>query len=152
MKSVLTFLALTVAGFSANAALFINNNTNCEAVLVLKAHDANNPGSCAYYSTRFPVAGNTSMAFNNVTNVNSPGGPGWYPTVGGGTATLVTAGSGWDAVTVYYGNLGGAITFNIGGAGTCTPVGSFTGSFPGCSFTNATWTPLGGGNILLDLN
>ena len=150
MKSVLVFLLLAVATFSANAALFINNNTNCQAVLVLWAHDANIPSSCAYYSTRFTVPANTSMAFNNVTNVNYPGGPGWYQAVGGsGGATMIAAGSGWDAVTVYY---GGGLTFNIGGAGTCTPVSSFSGSYPGCSFTNATWMPIGGGNVLLDLN
>ncbi len=149
MKSVLVFLMLAVASFGANAALFINNNTNCGAVLVLRAHDAANPGSCAYYSTRFPIAASTSVAYNNVTNLNYPGGPGWYPTVGGGGATLVAAGSGWDAVTIYY---AGGLTINIGGPGTCTPVGAYSGSYPGCSFTGATWTNIGGGNVLLDLN
>lgn len=151
MKKVLTLLGLAVAGFSANAAIFINNNTNCEAVLVLKAHDNNAPATCSYYSSRFPVAANTSVAFNNVTSLNTPGGPGWFSYVNG-SSTMIQAGSGFDAVTVYYGNLFGGITFDIGTAGTCASSTSYTGSYPACSFTNAAWTNLGGGNILLDLN
>ncbi|PSK94221.1 hypothetical protein [Taibaiella chishuiensis] len=151
MKSVLAFLVLAVATFSANAAIFINNNTTCEAVLVLKAHDINSPGICSYYSSRFPVAANTSMAFNNVTSLNTPGGPGWFSYING-SASLVTTASAFDAVTIYYGDLFGAINFDIGSTGTCAPSTTFSGSYPGCSLTNASWTNLGGGNILLELN
>ncbi len=151
MKKLFASILLAGAALSSNAAIFINNNTTCEAVLVLKAHNATNTAVCAFYSSRFPVAAGTSVAYNNVSNLNSPGGPGWFsPTTG--SVTLTAPGSTWDAVTVYYGDMFGAINFDIGSAGTCAPSSSFSGSFPGCSLTSATWTNIGGGNILLDLN
>lgn len=147
MKKILVLLLLAVATINANAALFINNNTTCDAVLVLRSHDVNNAGVCSYYSNRFTLAAGASVAYNNVTSVNYPAGPGWFLN-GVGAATMVAAGSGWDAVTVYY----SSIFFDIGASGTCAPSMSYSGSAAGCSFTNASWTPLGGGNVLLELN
>lgn len=141
------FLLLAVATINARAALYISNNTQCDAVLILWAHDVNNPSSCSYYSTRFTVAAGASVAFNNVTNVNAPGGPGWYLPGVGGSATMTATGSGWDGVKIYYQNF----DFDIGTASACAASTSYGANVPSCSFSLATWTVLGS-NILLELN
>lgn len=146
MKKLLASLMLGAAAFSADAALFVNNNSGCKVTLVLYAHDAANTTACSYYSTRLEVYPGSSAAYNNVTNMNSPG-LGWHMW-GVGAQTLVAANSGWDAVLVYseYGP-----TTTIGTPGTCAASTSFAVAGTPCNFA-ATWTSLGGGNILLEFN
>lgn len=145
MKKVLTVLLLSIATFSAKAALFINNNSLCPVVLVFYAHDINNAGSCSYYSTRLNVPAGTSVAYNNVTNINSPG-LGWYQP-GVGSATLVTTGSGWDAVLIYSTDPAGPQT--IGNPGTCATGISYNASSAPCPF-NASWLNFAG-NTFIDI-
>ena len=144
MKKVLTVLLLSVATtFSAKAALFINNSSSCPVVLVFYAHDVNNPAACAYYSTRLEVPAGTAVAYNNVTNINSPG-LGWY-LPGTGSATLVTTGSDWDAVLIYSTDPAGPQT--IVNPGTCATGVSYNASNAPCTF-NARWMGFDGNTFI----
>ncbi len=146
MKKLLSLLMLGAATFSAKAALFVNNSSSCPVVLVFYAHDATNPGPCAYYSTRLEVPAMSSVAYNNVSNINSPG-LGWY-NVATGASSLLPVGQGWDAVQIWSTDPGGPQT--IGNPGTCATGTTYPVTGASCNFT-ASWTNLGGGNILLSL-
>ncbi|PSK92663.1 hypothetical protein B0I18_103240 [Taibaiella chishuiensis] len=139
-------LLLGAATFSAKAALFVNSNAGCRVTLVFYAHDAANTTTCSYYSTRLEVYPGNSFAYNNVTNMNSPG-LGWYRW-GFGAQTLVAANSGWDGVMIYSDY---APTTTIGAPGSCGASTSFSSTGTPCDIS-ATWTALGGGNVLLEIN
>jgi hypothetical protein len=142
MKKLFTVLSLFVAGVSANAAVFINNNTGCDVSVQLAARDANLPSSCSYYAW-VEIAAGTARAYNNVTDLNpwtlnSIGFPNY--------ATMTTTGAMWDAAWIF-----DAPTF-IGNPGTCASGTSISYTPPGSSCTyNATWTNLGGGNVLINI-
>jgi hypothetical protein len=149
MRKLTMMLLLCIAAFSAKAALFINNSSPCPVVLVFYAHDANNIGLCSYYSTRLEVPAGAALAYNNVTNLNSPG-LGWYYMTGGtGAANLVAASSGFDAVQIWSTDPNGPQT--IGNPGSCATSTFYNAAAASCPFT-ASWTPIGGGNVLLDIN
>lgn len=123
----------SLLAFSSRAALFITNNTGCDVYIVLQAHDQNH-GTCILQSNRFIVPAGTSMAFNNVTSLNTS--PGWQ------NGLAVITNSGWDSAlfgsaSSMTGNLGpncgGSTSFsftNVCGAATVpvdwTVVGSNT--------------------------
>lgn len=145
MKRLLFALACFLATTGAKAALFINNNTTCSADLMLRAHDVNNPGSCAYYSL-FTLAAGTSAAYNNVTAVNAPTGPGWTLVGTTGFTNMVQTGSGWDGCYV---TLPG-FTAGVGAPGACTQASSVTGFSATCGTITCTWTIIGS-NVFLDI-
>lgn len=147
MRKILLFVLLALTTVSSRAALYINNNTTSQIVLRLHAHDVNNPASCAYYSTRLNIDANYAGAYNNVTNLNAPGGPGWYLPSSG--AIMVTTGSGWDAATVWWGTLG---QIGIIGPGSCATSGNTVTATIGSTTITVTWTPLPGGNVLIDIS
>lgn len=142
MKKLFAVLSLFVAGATANAAIFINNNAACDVAVQLTAHDANLLPACSYYAWVEIPAG-TARAYSNVTDLNpwtlnSTGFPNY--------ATMITSGAGWDAAWVF-----DAPTF-IGNPGTCASGTTISYTAPGssCSY-NATWTNLGGGNVLINI-
>lgn len=145
MKKLILFVFIAmIAAFKGNAALFITNNTGCDVTLILYGHDVNNPGPCACYTTRLPVAGGTSFAYNNVTSANTLG---WYQFgPSGGAVTMVNISSGWDGVGVLF----GGFMANIGNPGSCASTTSYTATSGGCTIT-ATWTVVGS-NVFVDIN
>lgn len=145
MKKLFVFLLLAVAAVNARAAIFINNNTTYSVTLTLWAHDANNMGSCSYYCNRFFVAGGTATAYNNVTSPGLVWSQPWQI-----PATLVTAGSAWDAIDIVP-SIEALSYATIGNPGTCASGTTYSASAAGYSI-NATWTYLGGGNVLVDIN
>ncbi|PSK93247.1 hypothetical protein [Taibaiella chishuiensis] len=152
MKKLFAMLLLSGAAVSANAALFITNNTSCIIALEAYAHDANLPASCSYY-TWFKINPNTSDAYNNVNSLN--GGTGWrYTSVGpSGYATMTTAGSGWDAAT-FHTSITGPTAPLVGNTGTCA-TGTYSSlNQPGtsCPTLQMTWMNLGGNNVLLTID
>lgn len=143
MKKLFAVLALATAGTQADAALFINNSSGCDAAVQIFAHDGSLTSPCSYYLW-VEVAASGSRAYNNITSVS----PEWTPTTAPPyTYVPVTAaGSAFDAAGI------NGFSPVIGNPGTCalgTTV-SYTGSTTGCNFT-ATWTNLGGGNIFIDI-
>ncbi len=147
MRKLTMMLLLSIATFSAKAALFINNSSSCMVVLVIYGHDANNLGPCAYYSTRLDVPAGSSFAYNNVTSLNAPG-LGWNQW-GVGAVTAVLPSSGFDAIQIWSTDPTGPHT--IGNPGTCATGTSVNATTASCPFT-ANWTQIGGGNTLLNIN
>lgn len=145
MKKLLFAVACLLATTGVKAALFISNNTSCNADLMLRAHDVNHPASCAYYSL-FTVSAGSSAAYNNVTSVNAPTGPGWTLAGSTGFINMVTTGAGWDGCYI---TLPG-FTAAVGAPGACTQASSVTGSSPTCGTITCTWTIIGG-NVFLDI-
>ena len=145
MRKLTMMLLLSIATFSAKAALFINNSSSCPVTLVIYAHDANDLSPCAYYSTRIDVPAGSSLAYNNVTTLNAP--VGWHQW-GVGAITTVLPSSGFDAVQIWSSDPTGPHT--IGNPGTCATGTTYNAATASCPFT-ASWTPLGGSNILLDI-
>ena len=143
MKKLFVAWALFAGATTANAGLFITNNTSCDLAVQLAAHDANHAAPCSYY-TFVEITRGTARAFNNVTELN--GGWSLTPTGIPNLANMVITGSGWDAGWVY-----SSPNF-IGNPGTCASgtTLTYTDAF-GCSYT-ATWANLGGNNILITLN
>lgn len=147
MRKLTMMLLLCIAAFSAKAALFINNSSPCPVVLVFYAHDANNTGLCSYYSTRLEVPAGAALAYNNITNLNAPV-LGWHQ-MGVGSVTAVLPSSGFDAVQIWSTDPNGPQT--IGNPGSCATSTFYNAAAASCPFT-ANWTPIGGGNVLLDIN
>lgn len=146
MKKVLALGLLCMAAVSSKAALFITNNTGCPISMSIRGHDFNYNTQCELQSWEVTVAGNSSLAYNNVTSLNVT--PGWY----GGITAVTTGGTavwGWDAVK-FYATSGGVFGGQVGSA--CSPVSSIT--FPNACGGNtvvATWTTIGG-NTFVDFN
>ncbi|PSK89808.1 hypothetical protein [Taibaiella chishuiensis] len=143
MKKLLAALALVAGASSANAGLFITNNAGCDLGVQLTAHDVNHPAACSYY-VFVEIPRNTARAYNNVTELNN----GWQLNQTGipNYANMTATGSGWDAAWVY------SSPYFIGNPGTCAAATtlSYTDNW-GCTY-NASWTNLGGNNVLLELN
>ncbi len=143
MKKLFVALALLAGAATANAGLFITNNTSCDLAVQLAAHDANHPAACSYY-TFVEITRGTARAFNNVTELN--GGWSLTPTGIPNLSNMVTTGSGWDAGWVY------SSPYFIGNPGTCATATTLTYTDNwGCTY-NAVWTSLGGNNVLIELN
>lgn len=90
MKKLLASLLLVSAAVSAKAAIFITNNTDCDVQFFLYAHDAVNS---SLTSQMFTITALNSVAFNNVSSLNTS--PGWF----GGVSATTTGGPtvwGWD--------------------------------------------------------
>lgn len=143
MKKLFAALALVASASTANAGLFITNNTGCDVGLQIAAHDVTLPGACSYY-VWVEIPSGTARAYNNVAELNN----GWTLNQTGAPnyANITTTGAGWDAAWIF-----SAPNF-MGNPGSCaagTAV-SFTDPF-GCTF-NATWMNLGGDNILITIN
>lgn len=147
MRKLTMMLLLSIATFSAKAALFINNSSSCPVTLVIYGHDANNTSACAYYATRLTVPAGAALAYNNVTSLNAPV-LGWHQS-GVGAVTAVLPSSGFDAVQIWSTDPTGPHT--IGNPGSCATGTNYNATAASCPFT-ASWTQLGGGNILLDIN
>jgi hypothetical protein len=137
---------LVAAATQAKAALFINNNTNCDLKMELYAHDLNH-GICGLQSNWFLMGANSSVAYNNVATINTTS-PFWV----NGPAVLTGGTSvwGWDATKFYF----TVTSFSgvVGASGSCIPSGTTT--IPGaCAGTNVTvtWTTLGS-NTIIDID
>ncbi len=145
MKKLFASLMLAGAAFSAKAAIFINNNTSYTVYVTFWAHDAVLPAPCAYISNRMPIDGGTSAAFNNVTSPGLAWGIPWnLPSTPG------LAGSGFDAIDLVP-TVSGLYWATIGKPGGCATSTSYVTSGGGYSI-NATWTDIGGGNVLVQIN
>ncbi len=143
MKKLFTALALIAGASSANAGLFITNNAGCDLALQLTAHDVNHPAACSYY-VFVEIPQGTARAYNNVTELNG----GWSLNQTGlpNYANMTTVGAAWDAAWIFQS------PYFIGNSGTCAGGTSLAYTDPfGCSY-NATWTNLGGGNVLIVVN
>ena len=145
MKKILMCAALAVATVHAHAALFVNNNTNCDVSLEVYANDANDPQVCAYF-TWFKIPANTSQAHNNPSSLNWSG---WLKTANGLNTPVgpMLAGGTWDAASADR----FPATPQVGRAGSCAPGTSLTVPTAGCGYT-ITWTSLGGNNVLVEIN
>lgn len=144
MKKLFVFLVLSVLAVNARAAIFINNTAPYDVMLTLWAHDGVITAPCSYYSLRFPVVSNGSAAFNNVNSAGLEWSQPWMI-----PATLVGPGT-FDAIDVVP-MYSGVPYGTIGGPGSCAASTSFSGT--GSSYTiHATWTDLGGGNILVQIS
>ncbi|WP_118953223.1 hypothetical protein [Taibaiella helva] len=137
---------LVTASSQARAALFITNNTDCDLTIELYAHDFNH-ATCMLHSNWFVVPANNSIAFNNVTTLNT-GTPSWI----NGPAVLTggTTAWGWDASKFYF--TVSSISGVIGNTGSC--VSNMSTTMPGgCNGNNVTviWTNPGG-NSVIDIN
>lgn len=143
MKKLLIAAACLLATTASKAALFITNNTGCSADLMLRAHDANNPGTCAYYSL-FTIGATSSLAYNNVTSLNTT--PGWTLVGTTGFTNMVTTGSAWDGCYVTF----PGFTAGVGAPLACTQASSVTGSSTTCGTITVTWTIIGS-NVFLDI-
>lgn len=144
---VFAALLLIAASSQARAALFINNNTGCDLTMELYAHDFNHP-TCVLHSNWFVIAANSSLAYNNVTTLNTAP-PFWI----NGPAVLTggTAAWGWDATKFYFSAAAGGGSGVIGATGSCVPNTSTI--IPGACGSNVTvtWTPMGS-NTIIDIN
>jgi hypothetical protein len=145
MKKLIIFVFLAmIAAVKGNAALFINNNTSCRVIVEVFAHDANH-GICGLRSGRIVLEAGASVAYNNVTSLNTtPGWNGQTATIAGGTSVW-----GWDGA-IFNGTGGGG----IGNPGSCFSTSTLTvpnACVPPANVT-ATWGPLGTGNTLLEFN
>lgn len=145
MKKIMMVALVLVATLSAHAALFINNNTACDRSLYIYASDANLPGPCSYYIWLKVPAG-TSQAYNNTGALNAPGYVWRDASVGPAGYITMQANGSWDAasLTPY------PATPEVGRAGSCAP-GNMVTVTAGCPYI-LTWTSLGGGNVLVDIN
>lgn len=134
MKKLLLLACGSLLALSSRAALFITNNTACDIYILIQAHDVNHV-TCAMQSNRFLVAAGSSMAFNNVTSLNTT--PGWQ------NGPAVVTGSGWDSALFGGASLGGNLGTNCGASTSITiPNGC------GTSTVTATWTTLGGNTFI----
>ncbi|WP_118976603.1 hypothetical protein [Taibaiella koreensis] len=140
-----TAFLLMAAAPQAKAALFINNNTGCDITMELYAHDFNH-GTCVLHSGWFVVPAYNSVAYNNVTTLNS-GTPSWLngPAVLTGGTTVW----GWDATKFYFGLAGGSGV--VGAAGSCIPNASTVIPNTCGSSVTVTWGPFGS-NTVIDIN
>ncbi len=142
MKKLFAALALFACASTTHAALFITNNTGCDLGLRVTAHDPALPGACSYY-TWIEMPQGTARAYNNVAELNN----GWtLNTTGIPVPATISAAGDWDAVWFF------DAAYTIGNPGTCatgTSI-SYSGS-TSCPYT-ATWTNLGGGNIVITIN
>jgi len=143
MKKLILAASLLVPGAGAEAALFINNNTDCTVYVQVYAHDLNH-GTCGLISGRVTVLPNSSAAFNNVTNLNTT--PGWM-----GQTAVTTGGTtvwGWDGAA-FNGSLGGL----IGNTAACFSTDVLTvpdnGCVPSASVT-ATWTSINSTTAIIE--
>lgn len=138
---------LVTAASQAKAALYINNNTNCDLTMELYAHDFNH-STCGLQSNWFVMPGNSSIAYNNVTTLNTTA-PFWI----NGPAVLTggTAAWGWDATKFYFTVSGGSGVIGSG-AGSC--ISNTSTVMPGaCNGANVTvtWNTFSG-NTIIDIN
>ncbi|WP_146146671.1 hypothetical protein [Taibaiella chishuiensis] len=145
MKKILMCAALAVATVHAHAALFVNNNTNCDVSLEVYASDANDPQVCAYF-TWFKVPSHSSQAYNNPAALNWAG---WLKTANGLNTPVgpMLASGTWDAAS--------ANRFpappEVGRPGSCAPGTLLTVPAGSCGYT-ISWINVGGGNVLVDIN
>lgn len=144
MKKLIASLLLAGAAFGAKAAIFINNNTSYTVYITFGAHDVNMPAPCSYLSWRLPVDGGSSVAFNNVTSAGLEWTIPWNI-----PATPVITGSAFDIINIVpvYNGLSGS----IGAPGGCATSTAYSASAGGYTI-NASWTAIGGGNVLVQIN
>lgn len=145
MKTLLVAALLLLSFGGAKAALFINNNTNCQMIVMLRAHDLNH-NICGLESGRLQMEPISSAAFNNVATLNTTN-PYWQngpATTSGGTAVW-----GWDGAIVN--SLGGTMWVEVGYPGTCYPTASVV-TPNGCLGSNVTvdWYTVGS-NTFIDI-
>jgi hypothetical protein len=135
MKKLFMIGCCSLLALTSKAALFISNNTNCDVYIVIQAHDQNH-GTCLLQSNRFVVPANTSLAYNNVTSMNTS--PSWQ------NGPAVVTASGWDSALFGGAAGGGNLGSNCGGS-TSIPTN--------CNGTagQADWTVIGG-NTFIDFN
>lgn len=142
MKKLLFTLFFSAAVVSAQAAIFINNNTDCDVLFFLYAHDASNPGLT---SNTITISAHSSVAYNNVSSLNIT--PGWSSGVMATTTGGVTS-WGWDCAKFEF-PLSGA----SGGFGVNCGDGTHVVFANAClgNTVDATWT-VAGSNTFVDFN
>lgn len=147
MKKILMCAALAVAAVNTHAALFVNNNINCDISLDVYASEPGSGATCTHL-VWFKLAANSSVAYNN-TNAPQLVFNVWRDAALGPSVPLPISASGiWDAASlVQY--PGGP---EVGRAGACATAFSSTGTWSSCPTYTLTWTSLGGNNVLVEIN
>jgi hypothetical protein len=148
MKKLILAAALLIIGAQAKAALFINNNTSCTFNITMFAFDPTHAPCYGLQSNVITLGPISSASYATVATLNTAA-PLWY-----GGAMASTAGGpgtwGWTAGKFFFSGSGGSGA-SVGIA-SCGLPGSATIPNPCGGSVTVTWTPLGGGNILIEAN
>lgn len=140
MKKLWSVCLLFIVASTAHAGMFINNTTDYDMSLQLSAHDGTLTASCSYFAW-VEIAQHSARAYNNTADLN----PHWTTNAIGLPVYAPISNQGkWDAAAI-----DGVIQV-IGNPGSCAAGTSYTFAAMGTHF-KATWTNLGGGNILIEI-
>lgn len=146
MKRLLMIPLLALLSSGAQAALYVNNNTNCTYQYVIVAYDINTPG-CVLHSNPVTIGPMSSDAYNNVTSLNVS--PGWAANY---TATTTGGAGAWGWRAFVFNFQGSSVGGTVGNA-LCTAATTVTlpNVCAGSGTVIVTWdTP--GGNVFVEIN
>ena len=145
MKRFLMIALMGLLSSGAQAALFINNNTNCTYEGYIVAYDINVPG-CVMHTNPMIIPPISSFAYNNVSSLNVS--PGW----GGGYMATTAGGAGsWGWRSFLFNFQGSTVGGTVGDL-TCTTTNMVTvpNVCQGSGNVVVTWLP--GANVVIDIN
>lgn len=136
---IVCLVMANLSTFAQSLTINVYNGVACMPTVYIGAHDASGTAT----TTQFVLTG-TTTTFSDVTVIpKGPGVPRWQ--MGG---PLNVAGSGWDNVTIFFGN-----GLSVSSTPISNNVTGITTYWAGCSnVTNGsvTWTDVSG-NITVDI-